>query len=117
MIASAHPWAIRSEEDGEDEEVTPVFWLDKSQSDSPDSKKAIAVLTFIVTSPGIMLLSRAISNIQPINTTQLIKITKTLAACATILVMKLGINLHPKFKLLFFDIIVAGHSFLHCFAK
>jgi len=30
--------------------------------------------------------------------------------------VKLGINLHPNFKLLFFDIIVAGHIFLHCFA-
>jgi hypothetical protein len=110
---------MRSEEDEEDEgfiSLIPFISVDKSQSDTPDSKKAIAVLTFIVTKAGIALLNRAISNIQPINTTQLIKITKTLAACATVLVVKLGINLHPNFKLLFFDIIVAGHIFLHCFA-
>lgn len=92
--------------------------FNKSQSDTPDSKKAIAVLAFIVTSPGSTLLSRAMSTIQPINTIQPTKITKTLAACERVLVtVKLGINLHPSIRVLCSDTIVAGHSFLHCFAK
>ncbi|OKH58350.1 hypothetical protein NIES2130_14840 [Scytonema sp. HK-05] len=135
VSAIAHPWAMRSEDEEpapcggsprrcdwrEDEEfirLIPLISVDKSQSDTPDSKKAIAVLTLIVTSPGNTLFSRTMSNTQPLNTTQPMKITKTLAACATVMVkVKLRINFHPNFKLLFFDIIFAGHSFLHCFAK